>query len=333
MKASDKYFKVISTEDGTEADILLYGVIGQDFWWDEELNKESITDLAFVKTMKELEAKYDRINIRINSPGGSMYHGNAIVTAIQTSKAEVHVYNDGMAASMAADIWLSAPHRHMAKNSLLMIHSPSSWVVGTAKEMREEADILDKFEHTAIAVMADTTSLSEEEIKKQFYDYKDHWLTAKEVEEMNLISKVEDYETEGLPTDIEKMSFQDVMKYFEEKGDGPDKSFLDNLKEKWTAMFSRRMSTSIHIPTKEDPFDMKNIDDIIKEVEEGNLNKVDLLERLGAVEAPKKKDTPADPPAAPATGSGATAPTLTLEALNAAIEKAVYGGSSKSEYR
>lgn len=307
------YFKVIAVEGNDSADILLYGVIGQDFWWDDALNEESITDVAFVRKMKELEAKYSKINIRINSPGGSMYHGNAIVTAIQSSAAEVHVYNDGMAASMAADIWLAAPNRHMAKNSLLMIHSPSSFVWGTAAEMRKEADVLDKFEQTAIAIMLDTTELTEAQIKEQFYDYEDHWITAAEAAEMNLITKVEEYEVEGLPSNIEKMSFQDIRKHFEDKEDKSSQGLMSKIKDKWTAMFSRRMSANINIEKEE--IDMQTIDDILKECKAGNLNAIDLAERLKAV-------IPEPAPAAPATPP-APAATMTMDSVQEMVTKAM----------
>lgn len=232
----DQYFKVITSEDGGIPEILLYGYIGQDFWWDDDLKDETITDLSFKKELNRLEKDHKRINIRINSPGGSMYHGNAIVSAIQNSKSEIHIYNDGMAASMAADIWLAAGKgkRHTSKNALLMIHPPSSIVWGTAKEMREEADVLDKFEHTAIAIMEDTTDLTRKEIKEKFYDGSDHWLTAEECEELGFVDKVEDYKTQApLVEDDEvgKITHTEVVKRFGDSGDMISKRWANHLTE------------------------------------------------------------------------------------------------------
>ena len=116
----DRYFQVITAESGGTPEILLYGVIGMD---DFASPDEAITDVEFLKAFRALEMKHDRINIRINSPGGSMYHGNAIVTAIQESKAEIHTYNDGLAASMASTIFLVGDVRHASKNSLLLFIS------------------------------------------------------------------------------------------------------------------------------------------------------------------------------------------------------------------
>ncbi len=217
------YFKVITNEDGNSAEMLIYGYIGQDYWWSEELREESLTDIAIVRELRRLEASYSRINIRINSPGGLMYHGNAIINAIRRSKAEIHTYNDGLAASMAADIWMAGKYRHMASNALLMVHTASSYAWGTAQDFREQADVLDKFSHTAIVIMQEATSLSYEEIKQRFYDYKDHWFNAEEAAELGLINGDESYEAENVLPDMEKLSLREITKLFLDNQEGKGK--------------------------------------------------------------------------------------------------------------
>lgn len=207
---SKDYFKIIKNESTGVGEILLYGSIGEDFWSSEE----GITDISFIKELRSLETNHKRINIRINSGGGSMYHGNAIVTAIQSSKVEIHAYNDGLAASMASSIWMACPNRHMAKNSLLMIHCPSGGVFGTASDMRETADILDKFEHTAIVVMSEATGMSQEKVKDDYFDYEDHWLTAEDVKKLNLITEVESYTTKKTPKNATKMNAKQISDWF-----------------------------------------------------------------------------------------------------------------------
>lgn len=208
----NKYLKVVTNKQNDEAEMFLFGYIGQDFWWDEELNEESITDLAFVKALRDLEKDYKRINIRINSPGGSVLHGDPIVSAIRESKSEIHTYVSGIAASMAADIWLSGDVRHMSLNSKLMIHATSSIEFGTAKQMRQAAERLDKFDDAAIAVFAAATGMDETEIRERFYDYEDHWLTAKDVLELGLIDAIEDYEVATTVQEPEKMSYQELLR-------------------------------------------------------------------------------------------------------------------------
>lgn len=214
MKGENKYFRVVTSQDNGRAEMYLYGYIGQDFWWDEDMDEESITDLAFVRALKELEKDNDEIHIRINSPGGSVYHGDPIISAMRNSKATIHTYNDGMAASMAADIWIAGDVRHMAENAKMMIHSTGTIAIGTAKDMRSAADMLDKFDSVAISMLAKVLKVDEADVKEMFYDYEDHWLTAKEVAELGLIEKVEEYEVQTPPADAEKMSYADLVRSF-----------------------------------------------------------------------------------------------------------------------
>jgi ATP-dependent protease ClpP protease subunit len=201
------YFRVITERGNDSADIYLYGYIGQ-MGFDAS---EDITDIAVVKAIRELEADFKRINIRINSPGGSVLHGDPIVTAIKNSKAEIHTYVDGMAASMAFDIWVSSKNRHASAHSKLMVHATSTIAFGTAKDMRAAADMLDKFDETSIASFSAATGMSEEETRTRYYDYEDHWMTAKDALSMGLIAEIEDYAVASAMAEPEKMSFRQLL--------------------------------------------------------------------------------------------------------------------------
>jgi ATP-dependent Clp protease, protease subunit len=205
---NDKYFRVIAAANGEAADLYLYGYIGQMGW---ESSDEDITDLAVTRAIRELENEYSRINIRINSPGGSVLHGDPIVTAIKNSKAEIHTYVDGMAASMAFDIWVASKNRHASAHSKLMVHATSSIAFGTAKDMRAAADMLDKFDETSIASFSAATGMSEEDARSRFYDYEDHWLTAKDAQAMGLIEKIEDYAVANPVAEPEKLTFRQLL--------------------------------------------------------------------------------------------------------------------------
>ena len=214
MPDNTGYFRVVTNQTAGKAEMFLYGYIGQDFWWDEDLQEESLTDLAFLKAFRELEKSYTEIHLRINSPGGSVFHGDPIITAIRNSEATVHTWNDGLAGSMAADIWVAGNVRHMAENAKLMIHSTSSIAFGTAKDMREAADMLDKFDEVAALMLAEATGKTEEEIRAAFYDHSDHWLTAKDAVEWGLISAPEKYTTEPTPTEPEKMNYAALVRSY-----------------------------------------------------------------------------------------------------------------------
>lgn len=194
--AQAPYLRVVSSEgpDG-EDEIFIYGYIGQEKWWDDDPT-EPLTDLAVVKAIREADAKGRPFHIRINSPGGSVMHGEAIVSAIASARNTVHTHVDGIAASMAWDIWLRGHVRHFPDNGKAMIHTSSSATWGNAQDFRDSAEMLDKFDEASIAYMARVTGMPEDEIKTRFYDYKDHWLTARDLLDLGIITEIENANTD-----------------------------------------------------------------------------------------------------------------------------------------
>lgn len=202
------YYK-IENKSGQEADILIYGVIG-DSWWEE-----SVTAKRFVTDFKELEKTCSRINIRINSPGGSVFDGLAIFNAIHSSKSEVHTYNDGLAASMGAVILLAGKTVHTAKNALLMLHSPMGGVYGTAKDIQNYLTVLEKVKGALIECICTKTGKGQKEIENKYFDFNDHWMNAEEAMAENMIDEIEDRDAK-VPENVTGMSYSDIVNQFGE---------------------------------------------------------------------------------------------------------------------
>jgi ATP-dependent protease ClpP protease subunit len=221
--------KIIKEDNGDNATVYLYGVIGQRDWWDGE---QDITDVAFLKVLKDFEkAGKKRLDVRINSIGGSMLHMDGIIALMQSSSMEVHTWVDGLAASAAADIFLAAKkeRRHIARNGKLMIHAPSTYAYGTSKALRDAADMLDVFEDGAIAQMAADTGMSEEDVKSTYFDGADHWLSARQAVDAGFVTAVEDYEAQQMPKDPEKMSAAELLKFYQPTKETDERSLLDKI--------------------------------------------------------------------------------------------------------
>lgn len=240
----NQFWKILTAEGEQEATIMLYGFIGEEYEFDEEEQRwkmSGITDLAFVKELSDLAARYPVIHLRINSPGGSAFHGNAIMTAIQSCQAEVHTWNDGMAASMAADIWLCGHRRHMAKNALLMIHAAWDYCIGHAQDMRDCADFLDKVNASAITAVAAATGLSEDEIKSRYYaDYKDHWLTYNEAVTDGLVTETGDAYDAADPGAINNMTYKQLLDHFTQKNHPEAPGLMKRIRDAYNSLVRKR---------------------------------------------------------------------------------------------
>jgi ATP-dependent Clp protease protease subunit len=80
------------------------------------------------------------VDLRLNSPGGSVFDAVAIHNALKRHEGTVTVWIDGIAASAASYIAMAGDEIVMPENAFLMIHDPSGLVMGTAEDMRAMAE-------------------------------------------------------------------------------------------------------------------------------------------------------------------------------------------------
>jgi len=115
---------------------------------------------------KELRATEDVsvINLSIHSPGGAMIDGFAIYNGLKNHPAKVYAHIEGVAASMAGIIFMAGDVRTMPTNAFFMTHAPRGGAMGTADDLREVAEIMDKFRGSAESIFRNATDLSDDEI-------------------------------------------------------------------------------------------------------------------------------------------------------------------------
>lgn len=156
----------------TVAEVHIYGNIG-DRW-----NEDGVIASEMVRDIAALEA--DEITLRINSYGGSVTDGLAIYNALKRHPAPVNVFVDGVAISCASYIAMAGDTVTMAKNAQMMIHAPWSMAAGNAADLREQADILDRYSKSMASAYADKSGKTYEDALSILLDGKDHWFSADE---------------------------------------------------------------------------------------------------------------------------------------------------------
>ncbi|NHI16857.1 head maturation protease, ClpP-related [Microbacterium excoecariae] len=171
----------IDTDDNGTAQVHIYGVIVSSAWWDDEVGANEL-----VKALDQLDA--ERIHLRINSPGGSVYGGTAIMNALARNSARVVASIDGIAASAATIIMLAADEIEMGAGAELMIHDASAIVYGQAKDLRKEADSLDRLSQTIAELYAKRAGGTAEQWRAAMLD--ETWYTAKEALAAGLVDRV-----------------------------------------------------------------------------------------------------------------------------------------------
>ena len=190
MKKDEKKFLNI-IPDGESCVVLLYGDIGESYGL--------VSSGQIVRELMVAEEAYKRIDVRINSNGGEVYAGIAIFNALRSSKADVRIYIDGIAASMASVVALCGRPVEMSKYARLMIHSVSGGCYGDKNELKSVLAEVEGLEVTLCEMLAEKLGASPDDIKARYFDGTDHWLTADEALRLGIIDGI--YDADPVPDD------------------------------------------------------------------------------------------------------------------------------------
>ena len=177
-KTNNQSWYSIKAKATDTAEISIYDEIG--FW--------GVTAQSFSKDLKALGGNLKQINLHIHSPGGDVFDGIAIYNLLKNHPANVTVYIDGLAASMASVIAMAGDVVIMPENAMMMIHKPWGIQGGDADDMRKYADLLDKVENTLIPAYASKTGKTPEELAEMLSA--ETWLNGKECVEQGFADKL-----------------------------------------------------------------------------------------------------------------------------------------------
>jgi ATP-dependent Clp endopeptidase proteolytic subunit ClpP len=157
-----------------------------DIYLFNDIGTFGITAQSFIDEIKEYEDR--ELNIHINSLGGEVFEGMAIYSIIQRRTSKTTVYIEGIAASIASVIALAADEVIMSENSLLMIHNAWGGTQGEAKDMRKQAEILEKITNEIAEVYVKKTKIPYNEIVEMMDE--ETWLTAEEAVALGFVDSI-----------------------------------------------------------------------------------------------------------------------------------------------
>ncbi|NPD31285.1 ATP-dependent Clp endopeptidase proteolytic subunit ClpP [Eggerthellaceae bacterium zg-1084] len=130
------------------------------------------------------------ISLYINSPGGSVTAGLAILDTMNFIKCDVSTICMGMAASMGA-VLLSAGtkgKRLVLPNAEVMIHQPSGGAQGQQTEIAIMAEQILKTRERLNKILADNCGQALEQV--QIDTERDRWLSAEEAVAYGIVDRI-----------------------------------------------------------------------------------------------------------------------------------------------
>ena len=156
----------------------------------EEINSVSANlVVAQLLHLESQDAEKD-ISLYINSPGGEVYSGLAILDTMNFIKPQVSTICVGMAASMAA-VLLSAGakgKRFCLPHSKVMIHQPSGGAQGQQTEIEIVAEEIKKTRRELNQILSDASGQPIEKVQAD--TERDNYLSAAEALDYGLIDRI-----------------------------------------------------------------------------------------------------------------------------------------------
>ena len=150
------------------AEILIYDEI-DPFW--------GVSAGDFANELNALDA--DEITVGINSPGGIVFDGIAIMNALKRHPAKIITRIDGLAASAASFIAMAGDEIQTSKYAEMMIHEARAVVIGTADDLKEMRDLLIRHNESIAGVYKDRAGGELKDWLKQMKN--ETWFTAEEM--------------------------------------------------------------------------------------------------------------------------------------------------------
>ncbi len=163
-----KPLNLMRSEAGSDATLYIYDVI--DPWY-------GVSAEIVAKAIAGLDAS-TTLHLRINSPGGDVFEGRAIRTAIKQHKGKTIAHIDGLAASAATTIADGADEVEITPGGFYMIHNGWTFMYGNKHDCRKTADLLDKIDTAIVADYASRTQLDMAQLV-QWMD-EETWFSAEE---------------------------------------------------------------------------------------------------------------------------------------------------------
>lgn len=142
MNQSGQWYRIANAASD-RAEVFIYDAIS-DF---------GVGASDFVKDLHGITA--GNIDLHINSPGGFVFDGVAIYSALKNHKASVTSHVDGIAASAASFIAMAGDEVVIEKPAKMMIHNAQGLTIGGPAEHAEMTNLLNELSDTIAEIYAD----------------------------------------------------------------------------------------------------------------------------------------------------------------------------------
>jgi ATP-dependent Clp endopeptidase proteolytic subunit ClpP len=146
--------------------------------------------IGYRNILGDKDFNYDKLNLYIQSPGGSLLPTLALIDEIKNFELPIETYIRGYAASAATLLSVVGKKRYMYNNSIMMIHGVklSGTEMNTLLEVRDLNDNVNLFMDIIKNIYLENSNMTEEQLEKYFI--RDKWMSSKEALNYGLIDEI-----------------------------------------------------------------------------------------------------------------------------------------------
>lgn len=155
-------------------------------WLYDEIGGFGISASEFLQDLNAIDS--DNINVHISSLGGEVFQGFAIYQALKNHPANVNIFVDSIAASIASVIAMAGDKVTMGKNSQMMIHDGHVSMSGNAADLTRMVDQLNRASDNIASVYAERTGGDINDWRNAMRD--ETWFNAEEAVAAGLADEV-----------------------------------------------------------------------------------------------------------------------------------------------
>lgn len=157
----------------------------------DEINSSTAREIICQLRYLDVVGNGKDITLIINSPGGSVTDGLAIVDCMDSCKSNIKVIATAVAASMGAVILACGAKgkRYATPNTEIMIHQPLGEIRGQATEIEISARHILRTKERLYTILANQTGKPMDVIEKD--SDRDCWMTAQEALDYGLIDGIQ----------------------------------------------------------------------------------------------------------------------------------------------
>lgn len=182
-------------EGGVPLDAISLNTLGAHLLFGEINTASVYPAINFIIKSNYIFNAETTLTMLVNSPGGSVSDGFALIDVMGTSRVDIATVGLGQVASMGVLIVSAGTKgkRVITKNTEIMAHQFSTMVYGKYHELVASQKYHEKLEKTFIKHFLRHTKMTEKQIKDIMFSPTDRWLTPKEAKKYGICDEIREY--------------------------------------------------------------------------------------------------------------------------------------------